>query len=129
MSLRVAARKFGFAFAVIVPSANNPEVWQVPFSIWRQAPTDAGLGGWSEHAIDDSRCFSLNGDSDRQCRSKSTFEPIQSSVWVMRQERYGLRGERVGEASNPSLVQEVEGVASTQEDPMRHTDLELYIST
>ena len=54
-------------------------------------------GGWSEHATDDSRCFSQNGDSDRQCRSKSTFKPIQSSV----QARYGLRGERVGEASNP----------------------------
>ena len=61
-----------------------------------------------------------NGYSDRQCRSKSAFEPIQSSVWVMRQARYGLRGERVGEASNPGPDHEVEGVAPTQEDSDAH---------
>ena len=38
----------------------------------------------------------------------------------MRQGRYGLRGERVGEASNPGPDREVEGVAPTQEDSDTH---------
>ena len=38
----------------------------------------------------------------------------------MRQARYGLRVERVGEASNPGPDLEVEGVAPTQEDSGTH---------
>ena len=48
--------------------------------------------GRSQHAFDDRRRFSQNGDSDRQFGSKLAFESIQSSVWVIRQARYGLRG-------------------------------------
>ena len=73
----------------------------------------SGHAGLGVGAIDDSRRFSQNGDSDRQCRSKFTFEPIQSSVWVMKQARYGLRGDRVGEASSPGLGGEEESVVPT----------------
>ena len=64
-------------------------------------------GGRPEHADVDSRFFSQNGDSDRQCRSQSTFEPVQPPLRLTGDlttrvpGRDGLKGVRVGEASNP----------------------------
>ena len=55
------------------------------------SPGSCRCGCCSEHAIDDSRCFSQNRDSGQQCRSKSKFEPIESSAGVMMRQSLALK--------------------------------------
>ena len=93
VSVRVAERELGFAFAVAVQSR------------WRRTRTQAAkksgkfhgqIGtiepwswGRSMYGFRDCKSVSRNEDSDRQCGSKLAFQSIQSFVWVIRQARYG----------------------------------------
>ena len=125
LSLRVTAIEHGVAFAVVqsewrrtrTKTAKKFGKFHSRFGTVEQGRCGPRKSsGWSEHANDDRRRLKQNGDSDRQCRSKFALEPIQSSVCVMRQARYGLRGDRVGEASNPGPGGEDESVFPTMVD-------------
>ena len=71
--------------------------------------------GGAKRAIDGG-CFTQNGDSHLQRRSKFAFESIQSLVSVIRQAGYGLRGSSSGGGIPPSP--ESSGVMTTQVDPI-----------
>ena len=140
LSVRVAARELGFAFAVAAWSkwqrtstqtANKSGKFHSRFGTVEPC-TRRPRWSWgrSQLAFDDRRRFSQNRDPNRQCGSKLAFEPIESSVWVIRRARYGLRVDRVGEASNPGPDGESECVAPTQKILLQLcADLELCIST
>ena len=57
------------------------------------------------------------------------FEPNLSSVWVMKQARYGLRGERWAKRQTQVLFMRWRVWSRHKQIPMWHTDLELCIST
>ena len=67
-------------------------------------------------------CLFEDGDHDRQRRRQISFEPVQSVVWLIGDTtsrvpgRDGLKGKRVGEASNPGPADDQ--MASTVDDSM-----------
>ena len=134
VSLRVAAREYGAPFAVVVQPkwrrTRTQTAKKFGESHSRFGTLEPGSrgprssGNRPKHADVASRFLSQNGDPDRQCRSQSTFESVQpplrltGDLTIRVPGRDGLKGVRVGEASNPGPPRLLPrtSVASTQAD-------------